>query len=829
MKSVRLTEVLRRQRHEILAEWEAAFRRDPVARDLDRPALVDSIPQYLDRIVELAENATRVTDIPQKLAEFHGVGRLDRGFNLGQVVMELALLRDIIFRHCWQPHDDPDHLLQLQILNHAIDKALSASVSEYTEARERNLKELDRVVRAAVERPELDDSLRSLARLLLETSTRDVDLAAIMLRDGEMLRERVSVGLETNHDFAVRIGEGFAGLVAADQRPRALTSASTDPLVLNPALRAADVRALYGAPLIDGGETIGVAFMGSRRVSEFTRQDQRLLDFLAERATWAIHQHMARETLERTSQLLREREVQLQTLADNIPQLAWMADEAGSVFWYNRRWFEFTGATFEELAGLGWQRLHHPDHLPCFLGKVRQAIATGQVLEDTFPMRGRDGRYRWFLTRAVPIRDGQGNVIQWFGTSTDVSGQRFLSEATKLLGASLNDHETLERLAHLAVPDVADWCVVDVIEASGPRRIAVAHQDPAMIEYAREWARRFPPDWSEPRGIARVLRTGEPEFVEAVSDDLLVELAHSPDQLTALRELGLVSMLAVPLVARNRTLGVIALVMAESSRHYQTADVELAMELGRRAGVALDNTRHYRESQDAVRLREQILAIVSHDLRSPLTAIELGTTMALESPAIEPTTRKQLEIVQRSTLRMERIIGDLLDLAHIQSGKLKLDRTNQDAAQLLTDVLEMYGPIARDKAIKLIQHVELRGALVHCDRGRIEQVLGNIMGNAIKFCRPGDTITVRATREDAHVRYIVEDTGPGIPEHDLPHVFEAYWSARDRSKHGLGLGLYISKSIIDAHGGEMWVQSKAGDGATLVVTLPVAEPQTIRE
>ncbi len=288
-------------------------------------------------------------------------------------------------------------------------------------------------------------------------------------------------------------------------------------------------------------------------------------------------------------------------------------------------------------------------------------------------------------------------------------------------------------------------------------------------------------------------------------------------------------MLAVPLVARNRTLGVIALVMAESSRHYQTADVELAMELGRRAGVALDNTRHYRESQDAVRLREQILAIVSHDLRSPLTAIELGTTMALESPAIEPTTRKQLEIVQRSTLRMERIIGDLLDLAHIQSGKLKLDRTNQDAAQLLTDVLEMYGPIARDKAIKLIQHVELRGALVHCDRGRIEQVLGNIMGNAIKFCRPGDTITVRATREDAHVRYIVEDTGPGIPEHDLPHVFEAYWSARDRSKHGLGLGLYISKSIIDAHGGEMWVQSKAGDGATLVVTLPVAEPQTIRE
>ncbi len=828
----RLGEVLRERRDEILVEWEAASRELAINRDLDRPALLDDLPEVLAGIADSAAAIATgdVADLPLRAAGVHATGRLSRGFDLEEVVSELALLRDcIVARMLGHGTPESEHAHELRVLNQAIDTTVTATIARYTEARDRTLREFDRVVTVAVEKHDLDEVLQSLLRVLLDRATPDIDTAAILLRDGDVLHVRATIGIAIDRGFAIPIGEGFAGTIAAAREPRSLLSAASDPLVINPELRAAGVRALYGVPLIDSGDVIGVAHIGSLSASKLAPQDRELLELVAARATWAIFQHMLRERsdallrdAERTALQLQEREAQFRTLADNIPQLAWMADRAGSVFWYNQRWFDFTGATLDELGGTGWQKVQHPDHLKDVIDKVQHALEVGEAWEDTFPMRGKNGWFRWFLTRAVPIRDADGNVVRWFGTNTDVTAQRCLSEATKLLHATLDYRDTLERLAQVAVPDLADWCVVDILEDTGPCRLAVAHMNPAKVELARKWASEHPPDWNASRGVPRVLRTGEPEVFHTFTDDLLVAIASDADSLAGLRRLAPSSMISVPLASRHRTLGALTLISAESGRRYQSSDVEVATELGRRAGTAIDNARLYREARDAIRLREKILAIVSHDLRNPLANIDLGASTLLEDSHLSPAIRKPLEIIRRSSIRMERMIGDLLDLARIQSGSLKLEREPCDAAAVMADSLDLNVLLARDKGITISRELDVHGTVVSCDPLRIEQVFANLLGNAIKFCKAGDTIAVRATRDGDRVRYIVADSGPGIRPDELAHIFEPYASGRDHVKEGLGLGLSIAKGIVEAHGGEISVESEPGSGATFIVTLPAA-------
>jgi hypothetical protein len=192
---------------------------------------------------------------------------------------------------------------------------------------------------------------------------------------------------------------------------------------------------------------------------------------------------------------------------------------------------------------------------------------------------------------------------------------RFLADATVALASSLNYDQTLQRVAQLAVPVLADWCVVDLVEErSGElRRVSVAHRDPALSDVARGWALKYPTEWVATRGVSEVIRTGEPELASDISDQLLVGAAHDAGDLEALRALGLRSYLIVPLIARDRKLGAITLVSAVSGRRYGASDVELARELARRAALAVDNARSYFEAQEAIRAREQILAIVSHE------------------------------------------------------------------------------------------------------------------------------------------------------------------------------------------------------------------------
>ncbi len=245
--------------------------------------------------------------------------------------------------------------------------------------------------------------------------------------------------------------------------------------------------------------------------------------------------------------------------------------------------------------------------------------------------------------------------------------------------------------------------------------------------------------------------------------------------------------------------------------------------------VELDNVRLMGEAQEALRAREDLLAIVSHDLRNPLGVVLASTALLLKSNL--PTeknerARRQVEAIQRAGNRMNRLIRDLLDFASIQAGRLSVSLRPQDVAAMVSEVLEVTEPLAAEKSLKLVSEVAPELA-IRCDHDRVIQLFSNLVGNAVKFTPDGGTITVRAEREADTVRFAVADTGPGISADELPHVFDRYYQAQRKNRDGIGLGLSIARGIVEAHGGRIWVESQdaePGKGSTFYFTLPVGDP-----
>jgi len=530
----KLAKFILSRRSQILALWEGAVRRLPTARELPKPALLDSVPQLLDAIAAaIDERASGESEIPPHFVEAHAFHRLDSGFDLGQVVAEYSLLRDAILE-LWERETLPlSERGTTRILHRAIDQSISLSVERFTDAQIRAARALDRIATASLESQDLDDLLRRLLVVVTETVPA-VDTAAILLRAGDVLSVRAVVGLERDAELglSMKVGEGFAGKIAAERRPLLLKSADSDPLVKSPILRARGVRALYGVPLIENGTVLGVAHVGSLTAYDFSEEDRRLVDSLAARATAGLYQQMLR-------------------------------------------------------------------------------------------------------------RDAE------------------------------------QRAA---------------------------------------------------------------------------------------------------------------------------------------------------EAREAVRLRDEVLAIVSHDLRNPVNVVQLAASLVLKR-AQEQGERRQirhLQAIQRAATRMEHLIGDLLDMASIHVGKLKIEPKPQSAESLVQEAVDPYDAMAAEHGFQLSVDQDVADLHLDCDHQRILQVFSNLLGNAFKFCRRGDRITVRARRDGNEIRFEVADTGPGIQAEDRPHIFEPYWSAARHGSQGTGLGLFISHAVIEAHGGKLWVEGEPGQGATFCFTLPMA-------
>lgn len=397
----------------------------------------------------------------------------------------------------------------------------------------------------------------------------------------------------------------------------------------------------------------------------------------------------------------------------------------------------------------------------------------------------------------------------------------FLSNATEVLSEILDLEEVPRQIVQLALPELGDWCVLEEIDAWGkPRVMAALHREPRHLSALLELLARKPGEPAGDHFLRRVLANGRPLLFPGINDEVLRRFGLGSEESRQLvRRLGAKSVLLVPLAARGRVSAALTVVSGE--RALGREELQLAEEFARRAAVHLDNARLYREARDAVAARDELLAVASHELSSPLTS--LGLTVDVLRRGLmasgNPSVQSAAELVQRQQQRLARLVHEMLDVTRIQSRRLTLNRERLNLADAVRAVCSTFEPsfAAKDSALRCHLDEEVWG---EWDRGRIERLLENLLSNALKFGegKPVD-VFLRARAEGAELQ--VRDQGIGIPLERQREIFERFKRAVS-SEHsgGLGLGLFISRGIVRAHGGDIGVSSQPGKGTTFTVFLP---------
>nr|MDQ2996721.1 PAS domain S-box protein [Chloroflexota bacterium] len=538
---------------------------------------------------------------------------------------------------------------------------------------------------------------------------------------------------------------------------------------------------------------------------------------------------------QRADTALRTSEQRYRELADAMPLVVWTAQPNGDLDYYNQPWFDYTGLTFEQTHGWGWQPVLHPDDVQNCIDLWAEAVRTGHPYEVEYRWKRTDGTYRWQLGRALAVRATDGQIAYWVGTGTDIEDQkqaedqqRLLAEASVLLVSSLNYEAMLTQLTRLVVPRLADWCAIHIFEDDEIRRLAFTHNDPVIQAQIGDRPERYPLDPSARHIVSQVLRSGEPELYSEVPDTLLVEAARDDQHLQTLRTLAFRSYMCLPMVARDHTLGTITLATTDSGRRYGPAELAFGEDLASRAAIALDNARLYRDAQAAVRARDQFLSIASHELKTPLTSlmgyVDLMQRRAARAGDQAERDQRAMRVVGEQAARLNKLVGALLDLSRIETGQLSIERGLVDLSALAHRLVEETQPTTDRHTITFDgdgQPIMLLG-----DELRLEQVLQNLIQNAIKYSPVGGTVAVHVGRED-HTAYIrVSDQGIGIPAAALPQLFRRFYRAPNvDSQHisGMGIGLYVVKEIVELHGGTVEVVSQEHQGSTFTICLPLLE------
>lgn len=573
-------------------------------------------------------------------------------------------------------------------------------------------------------------------------------------------------------------------------------------------------------------------------------------DVLRAKVAVFVNLYQRQESLRRREARLREHERALmvrqteahsRALLESLPQAVWAAWPDDTQAWCNPAWMKLTGTQHPVASRQDFLAAVHPDERPAVEAGWREALQAGLSWEAQHRLGGPEA-WRWHRLRVTPLPCEGQHLRGFLCTATDLDDERrsqevaqLLSHASVMLSSALDFHATLARLAQLVVPRFADWCAVDVVDTERPpgglSRVAVAHVESHKAERVLELHRRYPSEEGGLSGLAAVLATGKPELLEEVPEAQLLRLAEDAEHLALLREVGFHSCIHVPIRARERTFGVLTFVFSHKRHRYDERDLAVAEELGRRAGVAMDNALLYREAQraqraaqEANRLKDEFLATLSHELRTPLTSI-LGWTQILlrRDDLDEEGRRRGLATIERNARVQRQLVEDLLDVSRITSGKLLLTLKEVSLREVVEAALESVRPTAEARGVLL--QAELGGIhdTVLADATRLQQVLWNLLTNALKFTDRGGCVWLTGRRSEDTVRLTVRDTGKGISPELLPHVFERFRQGDIGREHGgLGLGLAIVRHLVELHGGSVDVQSEGpGAGSAFTVLLPL--------
>lgn len=504
-------------------------------------------------------------------------------------------------------------------------------------------------------------------------------------------------------------------------------------------------------------------------------------------------------------------------------------DRDGAIIYWNRAAETLFGWRAEEVLGRHILDVGPAAELRERAAELLETNWRGETWSGEFRARRKDGEGFPVLLNVVPLFGDDGRVVASLGVCTDIGAQqreaarqRFLAEAGSILASSLDYEQTIAAVVQLAVPGLADWCTVDVVEEDGEvTQVASVHVDPDMQRLVREQLRCR----AEGRSLtAIILETLQTWWEPEMTDEKLVALCGTEHQLSIFRKLDLRSGINVPMVARGRAVGVLRMATARSSgRRYTEDDVRLAEELARRAAMAVDNAILYREARRAVEAREQILRVVSHDLRNPLVAVLAHADLLRDEAEAPAAARAEWAgVVRGAAEQMNRMIGDLIDVHQLQAGHLSIHLGTVYARPLLLEAVAMFRPLAQERGVWLAAEPAEGLPPVHADRDRVLQVLSNLLGNALRLVPRGGSVVVRAEcGGGAALRFAVADTGPGVPADELPHVFEPFRRGRHAGRAGLGLGLSIARGIVEAHGGRIWAESREGGGSVFAFELPV--------
>jgi PAS domain S-box-containing protein len=525
---------------------------------------------------------------------------------------------------------------------------------------------------------------------------------------------------------------------------------------------------------------------------------------------------------------------------ENASDMVFTVDSEGKILFLNRQVEVALGYAANELLGQRIEvlmpeafRAEHVEKRAMYELNAR-ARPMGPGLD--LRVRRRDGTTFPVEISLTPIHTKEGRFVT--AVVRDISERKRLEDSRRLLGAvsqelaeAIGFETTVERAMELAVPELADWCVIHLLDSERrPKVQSLRHALPDSQKLLEKALESHVYSEVSSIGILRVVRTGESLLVPSISLAALEESVADPDVRSKLVELKLNSYIIVPLKARGRVLGTLTLAQGYSGRSISQQDRPLVEDLAQRVALALENSRLYTEAVQAVRGREEVLSVVSHDLKNPLSAVRLGAELLQRNLSRSPENGAAARVagnILNAVETMNGLIRNILDIGKIQAGTFAIEAERTSLSGILASVEALLAPLATEKQLTLRFEPKDFDFKLICDPGRVAQVLSNLIGNAIKFTPRNGTVVVRAVRSDPGVRVSVEDDGPGIPSSLLPRLFDPYTQAMATSSQGSGLGLYISKGIVTAHGGRIWVESEIGKGSRFYFTLPEVAAQVL--